>query len=83
MYPGTIPIKAAARRLAPGDAISAVKLLLISRTASGHKTHRYVASAVRPENAGAIMTQTFLISTGILIMRKKLQINPEVTIRPG
>ena len=29
------------------------------------------------------MTQTFLMSTGMLIMRRKLQINPEVTIRPG
>lgn len=39
--------------------------------------------AVRPEKAGASMTQTFLMSTGMLINRKKLQMRPEVTMRPG
>ena len=46
-------------------------------------THRYVAQAVKPENAGASITHTFRISTGMLIMCKKFQMRPEVTMRPG
>jgi len=52
MYPGVIPINAAARRPADGEAdISEVR--------------RYIARAVKPEKPGASRTHMFRISTGI------------------
>ena len=43
----------------------------------------YVAQAVKPAKPGASITQTFRISTGMLIMRRKFHIRPDVTIKPG
>ena len=51
MYPGAIPMKAAARRPAEGE-------VLISEVI------RYDATAVSPENPGASRTQMFRMSTG-------------------
>jgi len=77
-------MNAADRSPADGLAISVVNL-------SNHQSmgsmdvsaHMYVAQAVRPEKAGATMTQTFRMSTGILMKRSAFQISPEVTMRPG
>lgn len=56
MYPGAIPMKAAARRPADSSFNSLAK--------------RYVAKAVSPEKAGARRTQMFRISTGSLRIRR-------------